>query len=362
MRNVIGWALAVALLAACGGSADEPVVGGGGGSWEARVVFRAPDKIGGLDVGELIASDPGEEIACVLRNGEAHIVLPSGSGSVTIKVADVGGEMLQCAIGDVDARYPGNEIVIAGMKSGTEEDGGPGAVYVLSHVSEHEGAWRCAEAWLAPALVHGVTVMDIDPARPGNEIVCVGFDSAATIVYRDGDGWAHETVVDLPGKGKSVAPLGSQAVIATALGTVGFLTKDDDSWEFESLRVSEAGQSRLGVAPDGRIVSAGDDGALRLIDDGKVTVIHREAQKLRGAVLADLDPASPGLEAATASYLMKITVLTPDGDGWRPEVVFTDTGKFHHLDAGDILPDSPGMELAGCGYSKNLVVVRRTAD
>jgi hypothetical protein len=231
-------------------------------------------------------------------------------------------------------------------------------------VTRHgEDDWRCEQVWLAPALVHGVDVMDLDPAHPGNEIVCVGFDEAATIVYREGDGWAHRKLVDLTGKGKSVVahPDGG-AVIAVSSGLVEHLVTEEGGWGLVTLLGEDAGQSRLGVAADGRIVSAGDDGALRLIENGTVRVIHQEAQKLRGAVLADLDPASPGLEAATASYLMKITVLYPTKNGWRPEVVFTDTGKFHHLGAGDLLPDSPGTELAACGYSKKLVVVSRKTD
>jgi hypothetical protein len=360
MRTVMAWILAVVFLSACGGPSGEEPTKPVAGQWDAKVVHTAEDKIGGLDVGDILPDVAGDEIACVLRDGSVTVVWPTHPGWAALGVAKVGGEMLQCAIGDVDERVPGNEIVIAGMKKGTEEDGGNGAVHVVTRHGEND--WRCEQVWLAPALVHGVTVMDIDPARPGNEIVCVGFDSKATIVFRDGDGWARETAVDLPGKGKSVVPRGNDAVIATAAGTVDLLVKVEDSWGLESLLASEAGQSRLGVAPDGRIVSAGDDGVLRLIDGETVTEIHRESQKLRGAVLADLDPASKGLEAATASYLMKITVLAPDGDGWRPEVVFTDTGKFHHLDAGDILPDSPGMELAGCGYSKRLVVVSRKSE
>jgi len=352
MRKLFGWILVATLLASCGGDS--------GGGWDARVVFTAPDKIGGLDIGDLDPDLPGLEVACVLRTGAVWMVGRIDGKWIATPVASVGGEMLQCAIGDVDDRTPGNELVIAGMLQGTEEDGGSGAVYVVSRV---DGKWQCTLAWTASALVHGVTVMDIDPRRSGNEIVAVGFDRAATIIFRDGDGWARERAVALSDRGKSVMPRGDEAVIAMSDGTVCALVRVDDAWGLRALSLSEAGQSRLGVAPDGRIVSAGDDGVLRLIDGKNLFDIHREDQKLRGAVLADLDPSSPGLEAATAGYLMKITVLYPpksgSGNDWRPEVVFTDTGKFHHLAAGDLIPESPGMELAACGYSKNLVIVNR---
>ena len=83
-----------------------------------------------------------------------------------------------------------------------------------------------------------------------------------------------------------------------------------DSWRTRTLDDAGAGQSRLGFA-GGQLIAARDDGVLAVfalpadlgtVGPGTGREIHRETQKLRGAVLADLDPASPGLEAATAGY------------------------------------------------------------
>ena len=52
-------------------------------------------------------------------------------------------------------------------------------------------------------------------------------------------------------------------------------------------------------------------------------------------------------------------MLYPKGDAWRAETVFRDTGRFHHLVAGELLAAGAGIELAGCGYSRRLTVVGR---
>jgi hypothetical protein len=144
--------------------------------------------------------------------------------------------------------------------------------------------------------------------------------------------------------------------VVTNAGEILHLHTEGGEWRMDVLDRAGAGQSRIGT--DGRrILAARDDGSLGLWADGERTDIYREGMKLRGAVLADVDPDAPGVEAATAGYEKKMTVLYPEGDAWRPVTVFTDEGRFHHLAAGELLERGRGLELVGCGYSKRVVVV-----
>jgi hypothetical protein len=120
---------------------------------------------------------------------------------------------------------------------------------------------------------------------------------------------------------------------------------------------ASAGLARLGTDGE-RIVAARDDGAFCMVAGGACTVLYKEGKRLRGAVLADLDPSVPGLEAATAGYSGRVTVLFPDGATWREETVFEDTDAIHHLAAGELLVEG-GVELVCCGFSRRLVVLRR---
>lgn len=352
MRARFGWLLIAGIVASCGG----PGGAAGDREWKSKVVYSAADGITGLAVGDLDADRAGVELGAVSSNGEIFLLVPGPERWLVRPLARVGGEMIQCATGDADPRAPGDELVAVGMLKGREDDGGDGAIYVVSAAG---GKASCERVHVADALVHGVCVADLDPDRDGNEILGVGFDRKAVLVYRDGDGWAHEYVADLPGNGKNAVPFEGGAAIGTSAGTIEHLVKRDGKWVLTTLAKADAGQSRL--ATDGRrILSAGDDGKLLLVVDGKATPIHSEAMKLRGAVLADLDPDSPGVEAATAGYEKKVTVLHPQGDGWSAETVFTDSGRLHHLVAAELLPDAPGLELATGGYSKNVTILYRS--
>jgi len=354
MRTILVCALVSAVLTACGGQSGDP---GGPEGWRAEVVFTAPAKLGGLDVGDLDPDRPGDEIATVCLSGQMFLVSRGADGFKGELMVEVPGEMIQCVIADADPRSPGNELVAVGMDQGTEDDGGKGAVHVVSRTAD---GWKSERVHVAEALVHGVCVADLDPDREGNEILAVGFDKVAVLIYRTEAGWVREVVASLPGNGKNAVPFKGGAAIATSAGRVDLLRKTGGRWGLETLVTAAAGQSRLGT--DGTsLLSAGDDGRLLFIEGDTATPVHTETQKLRGAVLADLDPDEEGVEAATAGYEFAISVLYPEDD-WRAVKVYTDTAKFHHLASGQIYPDTPEEELAGCGYSGRVVVVSRGGE
>ena len=89
------------------------------------------------------------------------------------------------------------------------------------------------------------------------------------------------------------------------------------------------------------------------------TVLHTGPDKLRGAVLADLDPTSPGLEAATAGYDGTLRAFTFANDEWREAIVARDTDRFHHLTSG-VLPGWDGTVLIGVNYSGKVTVAGKS--
>ena len=348
--RALGLGLILALLAACGGTGT-----GNAGKWTATVALEAPDKLSGCDIGNLDPRRPGNEIAAVCGNGEVYVVHRDGDAWRHEVVARTQGEPIQCAIGDADPEREGAELVVVGMAAGTEDSGGTGA----AHLIWWDGyGWKRQLLFEDAALIHGVCIGELDVARPGQEILLVGFSNRATMLFKDRGAWISETAADLGSAGKTAVIYRGGAAVACNAGTVVHVRKTGGSWRSEILDRAKAGQSRVGT--DGRrLLVARDDGSLGLISETGRTDIHKEGQKLRGAVLADLDPAAPGLEAATAGYEGTITVLYPQGDSWRAETVFRDTGRFHHLVAGELLDAGEGPELAGCGYSRRLTVVGR---
>ena len=344
----------ILLGAACAG--PQPRVTS---EWQADVIWTAPHKLGGCCVGELVAKSPAQEIVAVGIDGSVHLLERTAQGWKERVVAQAPGELIQVATGDADLTRPGQEILAVGMKSGTENDGGPGMAWLITDVDSPQPT-------LVPlledtALIHGGCIAEVDPEHPGAEIIVAGFGRKVHVLSHDGAGFLHEVACDLDGPAKQVVPWRGGVAVACADGQLVFVKKVDGAWTKTTLARAEAGLARLGPSPD-HLAVARDDGVLWLVDaSGRGREIHREGQKLRGAVHADLEPDAPGLELACAGYEGRIVILVEtEPDQWTPIEVWREDQRFHHLASGEVDPAGLGLELVACGYSGHVVVVRRS--
>ncbi|MCA8949998.1 MAG: hypothetical protein KDE27_10880, partial [Planctomycetes bacterium] len=87
-------------------------------------------------------------------------------------------------------------------------------------------------------------------------------------------------------------------------------------------------------------------------------ILHREDDRLRGAVLGDLDPTRPGREAVTAGYTHRLTVLASAPGGWHPVFVHQDSDTLHHVAKGEFDGDPATAEIVAVGFSGNVTVLR----
>jgi hypothetical protein len=207
-----------------------------------------------------------------------------------------------------------------------------------------------------PALQHGVCVAD-------GEVFVTGYDNAVHRIRRQRGEWIAEKIADLPGAGKNIILVSGMLVVSSTDGSLVGIERDGTTWSARVLDKRDRGRSRLGT--DGRrVLVSDDDGLLSIVtpsEDGRSwsrEEIHREFDRERGAVLADLDPDTPGLEVATAGYEFRITLLREADGAWWSKLLFRDSERFHHLAAGDV-DGEPGIELVGCGYSGRVTVLRR---
>ncbi len=349
-------ALAV-LLTACNGAPTKRTELSAS-VWTCTTAVETGTKLGGCAIGDVDPRYPGSEIVAVASDGAVHVVHRDGDRWVGEVVFRAGGEMIQCAVGNVDRSTDAAEIAVCGMLEGGEDDGGAGAVHVLSYREDRRAAsfpWFADRVLLDKALVHGVCVHD-------GSVLATGF---SRLLYRIGRSdvalWETEGVLvgKTPGNGKQIVSTDNGAVIACDDGWVGRVVVTADGGTVTTVDVRDVGRARLGAAGDW-IAVADDDGTLSLIRDGKREAVYRspEKSKLRGAVVADLDPTVDGYELACAGYDGQIVVLTRSENGWSPEVVGTDTKKFHHLTAGDVDGDG-APELVAVGYSGRILVIDR---
>lgn len=338
-------ALAV-LLTACNGTPTKRT-DRSAEAWTCTTAVETGTKLGGCAIGDVDPRYPGNEIVAVASDGAVHVVHREGDRWVDEVVYRASGEMIQCAVGQYD-QTPWFEIAACGMDRGGEDDGGPGAVHVISYDASASGPWRIVAETADLALVHGVCFH-------GDAIVSVGFSKQINRWGASGGGDVGMT----PGNGKQVVSTGNGAVIACDDGWVGRIVVTPDGGTVTTVDTRDVGRARLGAAGDW-IAVADDDGTLSLLRDGTREAVYRSPakSKLRGAVVADLDPTVDGYELACAGYDGNIVVLTKGENGWTPEIVGTDTKKFHHLTAGDVDGDG-APELVAVGYSGRILVIDR---
>ena len=327
-----------------------PARDGASVGWTTSVVLDAGEKLGGLAIGDADPSRVGTEIVAVSASGAVHVLSRKGDAWDAEVAFRAPGEMVQVAIGDVVSATPGPAIAAVGMLKGGEEDGGTGAAWLVQRVGTE---WRATRLFRSTALLHGVCIHE------GN-VFAAGYDGRLwRFAFRDGE-WRHDELLELPGAGKAVLSTPRGVVVACTDGSLVLARRSGDAFEAEVVDRRPAGRARLGRAGE-RLVVADDDGVLSIVEGGASSEVHREGDKLRGAVLADLVPEWPGLEAATAGYGRTVTVLREADGAWTGEVVLEDGEPFHHLAAGD-LGTRPGLDLAACGYSGRVFVIERASS
>jgi hypothetical protein len=340
-----------ALLAAAFAGCAAPAV-----RFEVAPLAQLEEKLGGCACGDLLPG-AGDEVAVVAESGRLRILQREGDGWRVHEVGRTSGESIQVAVGDL---WPGEgeELVAVGMAAGRESDGGPGAVFV-SGFDRSRGEFRTVPVWQDTALLHAVAVAELDGDHPGAEVLVGGFSSRLTLLRFRADGSAAaEAVGETPAPAKGMVAHRGGVAIACLDGSLCFLEPGPAGFTVRVLHRAPVGLARL--ASDGEsLLAAADDGSLLLVRGEVAESVHRESLKLRGAVWSDLDPASPGLEAATAGYGGAITLLRAvRNQGFVAEPLFRGGEPLHHLCAGDVDP-APGEELVAVGLAGQVWLVRR---
>jgi hypothetical protein len=305
------------LLAFACRSVREPVV-----SWQQDIAHEAKAPAQGCALGDLEPGRPGDEIAVACANGEILVLAPRGGGWTSDLVYQAEGEMLECATGELDPEHAGAELVFAGALAGQDYEGGPGVVYLARFL---DPGWSVEELFEDVAPIRALVVGDLDPEHPGDEVLVAGASGHAHVLESDAAGWRVDRIGDLPGEAVGAACDCGTAIVACADGSILSFEHSESGWITSVIDWLPAAPVRI-AALDGWILCPSLDGALRLIVGNQTRTIHHSRQILRGAVIADLVPAWPGAECATAGEDGSVVVLHQGVEkGWiATEVVMYD--------------------------------------
>lgn len=110
--------------------------------------------------GDLEPDSPGNEVVVVNAAGEVWMVHRDGDGWKPRRIYEGTGELIMCAIGDLDPRHAGNEFVGVGMVRGEESLHGPGQVLMLHRQGR---VWAATQAGFAELQSRMSMIASSDP-------------------------------------------------------------------------------------------------------------------------------------------------------------------------------------------------------
>ncbi len=317
-------------------------------------------KLGGCVLADFDPTKPGDELVVTASDGAIYYLsqmkldCPVNGEWATEKVFEAPGEMIQCAAGDLDPSSPGDELVVVGALSGGEDDGGPGAVW-LGRLTG--GTWAFEKLLDDEALVHAVSIGELDSAHEGLELLVAGFTNEVHLLSLSGGHWDHQVVGTLNAPAKGAAIAAGKAFIACNDGALVQLEKGAQGWSMTTLEQHPKALARI-TANEDSVLYSSNDGKLRLRRDGKSTVVYSSDDRLRGAVLYELDAEGEGLEFATAGYDGIVAVISTTSEGERKTSrIGGDGDRLHHLAVGEVL--DLGTVLVACGYSGTVIIFQR---
>lgn len=334
-------------------------------TWRAEVLIQSEHGMGGAAIGDLASDSSGNEVAVVNAAGEVWMVRRAGDRWTPERLHKSDGELIMCAIGDVDPRAPGNELVAVGMVSGPESNTGAGHVLLLRRDS---GAWTAQSIFVDSHMIHGVAIGDVCSRHPGPEIVAASFNHRVTLLCRDEEKWLPETIYVSNDRLKialvgDVIPArdGLDVLVCGSDGCVVALWPATLGWRHDVVFRGVAGQSRITIG-ESCVLIGGDDGVVTLASarasKWEFEILGREPGKIRGVAVADVDGAVPGPEMYATGYARNVVQYVRTQDGlWSSRVVYRDDKPLHHLVAGDVDPVHVGAELITCGHGGKLILL-----
>lgn len=333
--------------------------------WAHELLLKTEHGMGGVAIGNVDTNSPGNEVVALTSAGEVWVVRRVDDMWKAARVYDGDGELIMCAVADVNPDAPGDEIVAVGMVSGEESSSGPGQVIVLRRDGE---TWKASQAFQDDHMIHGVAIGDVSARREGLEIVAAGFNHRVTMLSRSAEGWRPETIHVANGRLKIALVAdalpdrpGAEVLVCGSDGTVTLLYEAELGWRRETVLAGPVGRSRIAYGAPGVLIG-GDDGTVLLArrDGGAWTSepLTRDAEKIRGTAIGDVDAGVGGVELYTAGYSRNVTQIFRDEAGaWTSRVIYTDARPLHHLVAGEVWAEHPGLELVTCGHGGELILL-----
>jgi hypothetical protein len=220
----------------------------------------------GIDIGNLDSRYPGNEIAVADASTYFVYILTNSGGTWQEHKIPLDDIPRNLVVGDFDSSHAGSELLVLCIN---------GIVYKVES-GPTAGNWTVVELFVDSDTPFNAVFADFDPAHTGNEIIITGLSEKTTLVWGEGDSWNH-------------------------------------------------------------------------------TVLWRAPGALEGIAYGDFDLAHDGNELCLAGYSNTAIMLYESPPGWYDELIYSDPDplqtELNGVVISDIYPDNPGTELVIIGFT-----------
>jgi hypothetical protein len=350
-----------------------------GNPWYIKTVATERQSIYDMAIGEFDPNCPGMEIVVT---GGAGIVNEYCSQTFHVKPLFQALRTQEgVAIGDVDSRYKGNEVLSVGLD---------GLVHVLHR--EANGAWVSETVWDSNGLINGVTVGEFNATHPGLEIALAIDNAHFAILNQDPKvpgGWAvfRLTVQQVPITNMMVYSadiipdyIGDEILLGSFSGDLFMIRWDAPNATWNITSIWRADYAILGVGFGADVVPEIPGPELYVSQlFGNVTMLYLNGTKWMNQTVyhdktnnpvymslpVDVDPRYPGPEVVSVGISPNLHVSRYSDGNWTTEEIVDPTGQdrlklLYDLDVGELDGTHPGPEMIVGGINQNLVSIEFT--
>ena len=213
--------------------------------------------------------------------------------------------------------------------------------------------------------IHTIVLDDLEPDRPGLEMIFFTWPGGLYRVVRDARGPAIEKIGDLPARIRDAVVLpGTPPRIATVSrgGRLSLLEFKKGQAEWREVFRVKSGMGR--IARRGEILyTVCDDGRVYRFAGAKLEpeLIYAGPLGMRG-VVAGRFHEDPGVESiAVFGYSGKVELLARTAAGWSVETIFEDRDKGHWICTTEVDGRNATDEIVCSGYGGRVVMLHRRA-
>jgi hypothetical protein len=324
-----------------GGLATGPSRAAPGNPWYVQTVATERQAIYDMAVGDIDPKSPGDELVVT---GGGGIVDEYARDTFSVKPIFVALKtQIGVAVGDVQSAYPGNEVVSVGQDY---------KVHVVHR--ETNGAWVAQTAWESVGSINGVTIGEFNASHPGKEIAVAGDKALMAILTEDKiqpTGWS---VVVMPVQYVPITNMmcysadvlseypGDEVMVGSFSGDVYFAHRWANNMTWNITSIWRDDYAILGVSLGPSLVPsltgpilyiAGFGGRLTMLNyngtnwTNTTIFMEKKMNPLYTVVPYDIDPRYPGVELIVSGIASNIHIVRYSGGNWTEETVIDPSGQ-----------------------------------